>query len=326
MDYIDFDKGDKPLLLVVVDTEEEFDWNEFPDRSETSVTAMDHAESYQSICVEYGLSPCYVVDYPIASQEQGYAPLKSFKAKGQCEIGTHLHPWVSPPFDEELSLSNMYPGNLEKNVEFEKLRVLTEKIEETFGDRPKVYKAGRYGFGPNTTDILQQLGYNVDVSYCPPMNHSVDGGPDYSDHNARPFRFGDDGRLLEIPITGSFVGMCGQHAKSVFNVGQQFKTLKAPGILSRLNIVDRLILSPEGYTSAEHIKLAKFLYNNGQRVFTWSFHSPTVVPGTTSYVQNDRERQVFLDSFKRFFDFFFNQLGGEATTPSKLYSLLESKK
>jgi hypothetical protein len=83
------------------------------------------------------------------------------------------------------------------------------------------------------------------------------------------------------------------------------------------------MLSPEGFPTSEHIKLTRDLYRRGLRTFTWSFHSPSVVPGHTSYVQNEQQLKTFLDSFRRFFDFFFNELGGQASTPTRLKSHME---
>lgn len=308
----------KPQLIVVIDTEEEFDWNAPVDRKNTGVTAMDYIVRAQDIFDEYGIRPCYVVDYPVASKEEGYRALKKIHADGRCEIGAHLHPWVNPPFDETLCPSNTFPGNLPAELEREKLIALTDKITESFGQRPISYKAGRYGFGPNTQSLLQQLGYEVDLSFCPPVNYQPIHGPDYSQCHASPFWFSDDRQLLEIPVTGDFVGWAGPCKKPIYNIGQRFKQFKLPGILARLGVVDRLMLSPEGFNSAEHIRLVNDLYRRGVRTFTWSFHSPTVVPGHTDYVQNEVQLRDFLDSFRTFFDYFFGTLDGEASSPVQL--------
>ncbi|HTN34863.1 MAG TPA: WalW protein, partial [Marinobacter sp.] len=159
-----------PQLIVVIDTEEEFDWNAEPDATENRVFAMAHINRVQDIFNEYDICPCYVIDYPVASQPHGYELLKQYAEKGQCEIGAHLHPWVNPPQEETLSRANMYPGNLPEALEREKLRLLKETITQNFGKAPVAYKAGRYGFGPNTTGILQELGFDIDLSVCPPLD------------------------------------------------------------------------------------------------------------------------------------------------------------
>jgi hypothetical protein len=314
-----------PQLIVVIDTEEEFDWNSEPDAKATQVSAMAHINRVQDIFNDYGICPCYVIDYPVASQPEGYELLKQYAEKGQCEIGAHLHPWVNPPQQEALSLFNTYPGNLPEALEREKLRYLSETITRNFGSAPVAYKAGRYGFGPNTTGILQELGFNIDLSVCPPLDSRADGGPDYRRFNAHPFWFGDSGKaILEIPCTGGFIGWAQPVAIPLFEIAQRLRKFRAPGILSRISAVDRLMLSPEGFTPAEHIKLVKALYKQGVRTFTWSFHSPSVVPGNTSYVQNEAQLKAFLSSFRQFFDFFFNELGGHASSPVRIRKLMES--
>lgn len=312
-----------PQLLVVVDTEEDFDWHAPPDRANNGVASMLHIDRVQTICNDYGLAPCYVVDYPVASQPDGYRLLKQYFNAGQCEIGAHLHPWVNPPFDEPVTVANTYPGNLPMALEREKLRFLRDQIAAVFGAVPTTYKAGRYGFGPHTEETLAALGFEIDVSVCPPFDHRGDGGPDYRAFSADPFWFGAS-HCLEIPLTGALVGRAGRYARPLYDAAQRAKRFKAPGILARLGLVDRLVLSPEGFAFNDHKRLTEFLLKQGVRTFTWSFHSPSVLPGCTPYVRNERDLQQFLERFKRFFDYFFNELGGQATTPTRLKAQWES--
>ncbi|MEX2454761.1 MAG: glycosyltransferase, partial [Rhodospirillaceae bacterium] len=153
-----------PLLLVTVDTEEEFPWNEPVSRAHTSTRAIAAQGQAHRIFEKYGIRPTYVVDFPVASQDSGYMPHKELHDSGLCQIGTHLHPWVNPPFDEEVCNRNSYPGNLPRVLERAKLERLTGEVEEKFGFRPTIYKAGRYGVGPATADILADLEYRIDTS------------------------------------------------------------------------------------------------------------------------------------------------------------------
>ena len=181
-------KDSTPQLIVVVDAEEEFDWQAEPDATANLVTSMAHIGRVQGIFDEYGIRPCYVIDYPVASQPEGYEPLLEIFRQGRCEIGAQLHPWVNPPQDEVLTRSNMYPGNLPESLERQKLICLRDAISKQFGSRPIAYKAGRYGFGDNTARILSELGFTIDLSVCPPMDASDEGGPDYS--HSRPAHSG----------------------------------------------------------------------------------------------------------------------------------------
>lgn len=321
--YIENLVSQKPLLQVVIDTEEEFDWSKGPDRSKISVKHLQQLHLVQDIFEQYGLKPCYVVDYPVASDLSHNQQLVEAFRHDKCEIGAHLHPWVNPPYTELLSVSNMYPGNLPYELEKQKLKLLTDRIAETFDFTPVTYKAGRYGFGPNTQQILEELKYQIDLSVCPTFDHSYDGGPDYQKFGVTPFYFGNN--LLEIPLTAAYAGVAGRFSNQLFNFAKQHTKLRLPGILARTGVVDRLVLSPEGFTTEEHIKITRFLLKRNVRFFTWSFHSSSIVAGNTSYVQSQQQLTEFLDRFKRFFDFFFGTLGGAATSPIQFKSLMEKK-
>lgn len=314
-----------PMLMVVVDTEEQFAWDQPVSRRSTAVTAMRSIDRIQSIFDEFGIVPCYVVDYPVATQAEGREALARIRAAGRCEIGAHLHPWVTPPYDEALSPANTYPGNLPPELERAKLEVLVGSLEQAFGERPTIYKAGRYGLGPATAQLLEDLGFEIDLSVCPPIDHGADGGPDYRRFPTEPYWFGSR-RLLEIPLTGAFVGWARGLAPPLYDLAAgPLARLRAPGVLSRLRAVDRLVLSPEGYTPAEHRRLVDALLDQGVRTFTWTLHSPSVEPGHTPYVRSEAELAAFLDSFRRFFSFFFGERGGVAMTPTALKQQLEAR-
>jgi hypothetical protein len=316
--HIEFAVTDKPRLLVVVDTEAEFDWDSSPDSDSMSVSSMDSIGLGQEIYDEYAIKPCYAVDYAVSSQERGFKNLARFFKSNQCEVGAHLHPWITPPLEEAMCTRYTFPGNLPAHLEYSKLETLTNSIEDVFGQRPVSFKAGRYGVGPNTAAILEKLGYQIDLSFCPPIDYRHCGGPDYSDSESRPFWFGSRGQLLEIPMTGAFCGLAGLKHKQLYNLGQRYPKLKLQSVFSRMGLVDRLILSPEGFSTEEHIKLTKELLAKGVRTFTWSLHSSSLAPGNTPYVNNEVDLRVFLDSFRKYFDFFFGELGGRATSPSAL--------
>lgn len=237
------------ILLVVVDTEEEFEWHRY-DRSAISVQAIRHIHRVQRIFETYGITPTYVIDYPVASQPDGVKPLKEIQDSGSALIGAHLHPWVNPPHDEEICPFNSYPGNLPRNLEAAKLQILTNEIGNNFGIPPLIYKAGRYGVGQNTASIIEEQGYEVDVSVCPPIDYREDGGPDFSLYAPEPYWFGKNRHLLEIPISGASIGYMGRFSLKTYKFATQrfLKPFRLPGILARLGALERLRLSPEGFT------------------------------------------------------------------------------
>lgn len=311
--------GLPPQLLVVVDTEEEFDWSQF-DRTNTSVAAMADVHHGQDVCDAHGIVPTYVADYPVVTQPAGSEPLRAFLREGRATIGAHLHPWVTPPFTEPLGPRNSYPGNLPAELEHAKLRTLGEAIEQHLGVRPLVYKAGRYGIGANTAAILEAEGYLADCSPSPAYDFSADGGPDFARAEARPYWFGRGRRLLCVPTTGAFVGVAGAMAPALWRLatGAVASKLHVPGVLSRLGVVSRIRLSPEGFDLHALVRLTRFLFARGHRVFSFSYHSSTLRPGCTRYVRTIAERAAFLGVMNNYFSWFRHDLGGVPTTPLQL--------
>ena len=65
-----------PILIVSVDTEAEFDWNGPFLRTHTSVRNLRSQTMAQEIFDHYGVRPIYLVDYAVATQSDGYMPLR----------------------------------------------------------------------------------------------------------------------------------------------------------------------------------------------------------------------------------------------------------
>ncbi|MBW7837287.1 MAG: polysaccharide deacetylase family protein [Sphingomonadales bacterium] len=313
--------GLPPLLLVVVDTEEEFDWSKPHDPMSRSVASIAEQRHAQALFEQFGVKPTYVVDHPVAATEASAAVFKDWAATGRCLIGAHLHPWVNPPEGEALNARNSYPGNLPAELEREKLRILTGTIAANIGVQPKIYKAGRYGLGANTPGILKELGYEIDLSVVPATDFSEDGGPNFKGYPHDPYWFG--GGLLEIPLTRGYPGILGRFGEPAHHLATSGlgRALRLPGILARLRLVERIPLTPEGMSAADNCRLTRYLAKAGRQVFTYAYHSSSLLPGGAPYVRTLDERQAFLDGIEAFLEFFTGELGGRGTTPWEIKSL-----
>src|SRR5437763_1642132 len=150
-----------PILIVAVDTEAEFDWNGPFARTQTSVRNVRNQVLAQSIFDEFGVRPIYLVDYAVANQAEGFMPIREILDAGRCEIGAHLHPWITPPFDEKVNDRNSYSHNLPTQLQSQKLATLTDAITSNLGVRPVAYRAGRYGVGEDIAEIMDALGYQI---------------------------------------------------------------------------------------------------------------------------------------------------------------------
>ena len=316
-----------PLLSVIVDTEEEFDWSEPLSRANTNTNAILAQSAAHEVFAKYDVVPTYVVDYPVATNDSSIRILTDLLNSGACEIGAHLHPWVNPPHDEEVSPFNSYPGNLPAELEREKLKVLTDEIERNFGVPPRIYKAGRYGVGPNTAWILEDCGYDIDLSVVPFTSFAKDGGPDFRAFTSKPYWFGAKRKLLEIPLTCGFAGVLSTSGPRAYpclsnELGMKFHL---PGIAARLGLLERIRLTPEGANHAAHRRLIESMLTEGHRVFAMTYHSPSLQPGHTPYVRDKADLRTFLETLRKTLDYFINEIGGKATTPLSLLKSLHAK-
>ena len=299
----------RPTLVVVVDSEEEFDWARF-DPEADKVTNIALQPMAQAILDRHGIVPTYVVDYPVATKAESVEVLRPFLDAGRCEIGAHLHPWVCPPHEGPVDELHSYPGNLPPALERAKLIELTEAISRNFGRRPTIYKAGRYGVGPATAGLLTELRYEFDISVVPYTDYSAQQGPDFWGVPAEPFLVAPS--VLAIPQSVEFTGLFGRYGKRLYppltsRIGH---VLNLEGLSSRLGLIERLRLTPEGFDYADLVRQTLAGYRRGRRLFMLSYHSSSLLPGATSYVRTEGERDVFLATLDRYCAFFTSDLGG----------------
>jgi hypothetical protein len=304
----------KPRLFVVVDTEEEFDWNAPFSRASTSVSALRHIGRTQTIFERFGIKPTYVIDYPVVTQPEGFESMGEIWSRQACQIGAHLHPWVTPPYTEGLEPRNSFACNLESSLQRAKLEALGEAIAARF-DRPTIFKAGRYGLGAQTVAILSDLAYEIDLSVCPRLDFTASEGPSFVEFDANPFFL--TSQLLEIPCTVDYVGWLGPWGSRVHRLASRpgAEALRAVGVLARLGAVNRVMLSPEGNSFEEMRALVRSLFARGCRTFAMSFHSPSVEPGHTPYVRSSSDLQAFLRRIEQFCEFFMQDMQGIAMSP-----------
>ena len=312
-----------PLVVTTIDAEESFDWMQPLTRNARNLAAMGQQYLGHEIFGRHGIVPIYLVTYPVVAEEDGYRPLLELLQNGKCEIGTQLHPWVTPPFEETLCLENSFSGNLPAVLEFEKLSNLTDAIAQRFGIRPRVYRAGRYGLGPHTFAALRRLGYLIDTSVVPEQNYASESGPSFLGLPAHPYWTDDEEALLEVPLTSAFVGRFGQSnprlSRALYRDGHSHRV--ARGALARARVLERIRLTPEGTHVDDAIRLVRTLLDKGVRVFTISYHAPSLVVGNTPYVRSIEDRDQLLRWLDEFYEFFLNTIGGRPVTTTQLYEM-----
>jgi phosphatidylinositol alpha-1,6-mannosyltransferase len=316
----------RPILCIIVDAEEEFHWGRPVSARNNATSSIRYQKRAHEVFSCYDARPTYLVTYPIASDPSAASVLREYLADGRCDIGAQLHPWVTPPFHGETEERLSFPGNLPPAIEREKLHRLAGAVRDSFNVQPTVYKAGRYGFGPSTAALLEDEGFLVDTSLIPRTHYTPAGGPDFSAFDYGPFWFGARRRLLELPVTRALTGLIANAMPAVYGMAERnpFRSLKAAGLLARAGLLERITLSPEGSDLAAMLRLTRTLLRRGERIFTLSYHSPSLEPGNTPYVRTHRDLAVFLDRISGFLSFFRDELGGVFLTVKELHDQLRA--
>ena len=309
-----------PQLAIVVDTEEEFNWGQPFDRNARATTSIPAQALAHRVYDEFGVVPTYVVDYPVATDPVAVEYLGTLRSSGKAEIGAHLHPWVCPPDDEEVTTRHSYQCNLPPALERAKMVMLTEAIARSFGHRPRVYKAGRYGFGPNTQQVLIELGYEIDTSYVPHVSFAADGGPCYYNTPDQPFWLNEAAQLLEVPLTSGFIGGLSPIGRRIapFFDDAKARRMHFPGMLAKSGLLARSRLTPEGVSATEQCRLLRTMAAHGREVFVLTYHSPSLGVGHTPYVQTQTDLADFVTRIEAVLRFFRDELGGQFTTLTAL--------
>jgi hypothetical protein len=198
-------------FIITIDTEADNQWDHGRELTAENIKFLPR---FQNLCDRYIIKPTYLVTSDICGDDYAKEILNEYQSSGRAEIGAHLHSWTTPPFLDKEGYRNNdknhpFAHELPENLLDEKIKILTDQIETSFGKRPESFRSGRYGFDRNVARVLMENNYIVDSSVTPFIDWSAQkgipgghGGPDFMEYDPRPFRFDfDNGSLLEIPIT-----------------------------------------------------------------------------------------------------------------------------
>ncbi len=301
-----------PSLTVVIDTEEEFDWTAPFSRLSRGTRNLDELLHLQAILDRHGAVPLYVIDHPVASDAGAMRWMSGVRDRGACEIGAHMHPWVTPPHDETISDRNSFTCNLPETLQLAKIVTLTRTITEAVGERPTAFRTGRYGVGAAVFEALRETGYTTDLSVAPHSCFAAQGGPAFYGWHNRPFWADADKRLLSLPVTTGFSGTLRGFGPALapFLDKPLARRMHVPGMLAHMRLLERARLTPEGTGLEEMQRLISAMVRDGEKVLTLSLHSSTLLPGATVYAHDEAERDALLARIDEVLGWFTSKLGG----------------
>lgn len=296
-------------FTVMVDTEEEFDWSQPFSRDARATTAVGAIPAAAAWFADRGVAATWLMDYPVATSPQAREVLGEVLADARSALGTQLHSWVNPPLAHDRRATDSYAGNLPADLHAAKLDTLTAAIEQGFGRRPVIHRAGRYGIGPDTLRLLAERGYRFDCSMRARYDYSAGGGPDFRAIGNAAFRCGPGGAIVELPFTTIFTG----HARAWGpRLSGRLGWLTGPA--SRARLLSRISLTPEDMPLPDVLEAIRVAAGEGPALLNFSFHSPSLVPGHTPYVRDARD----LARFWAWWDAVLNALARAGIGPATL--------
>jgi hypothetical protein len=295
-------------LVITIDTEED-NWSDYDSKPVNS--NISKLLELQQLFDRYDVRPTYLVSYPVAAEKESVSILRKIMEDGRCEIGAHIHTWNTPPFEEERTVQNTMLSNLGRELQYRKLESLHEKIFENFRITPVSFRSGRWGFDQTVAENIHRLGYKVDTSVSPYLNWESYHGPDFSARSPQPemVRVGSgpdpDSCLLEVPATIGFLQgnyeFCNACLKTIS--GSALRHLRLAGILDRMNIINKVWLSPESDNADKMIGLAGSIMRKGIPVLNMFFHSPSLRHGLTHFTKTIEEAEELTRRIEKFLQY-----------------------
>ena len=125
------------------------------------------------------------------------------------------------------------------------------------------------------------------------------------------------GSLIEVPLTSVFTGALRGRGPGLYPV--LGRVPHGRGIAARSGLLQRIALTPEDMPIEQALAAVRIaVRDEGQRLLTFSFHSPSLEPGHTPYVRDARD----LDRFWHWWDRMFAELDALGVRPTTLEAML----
>lgn len=271
-------------FIITIDTEADNQWA----KDSVLTTKNSHyIDRFQLLCEKYKFFPVYLTDYSMVSDSFYCSYMKEKIQDELCEIGMHLHAWDTPPY-HSIDTSNSKPYLIEypKGVMEEKVRIITDKLEDTFQRKMKSHRAGRWAMNMQYAEILVKNGYKVDCSVTPGVNWSNQkgsniGGSDYSKAIDIPYYFDAENKLLEVPMT--IKKMRYVNRMSSFSVRNVAKVTR-DALIGK-----NLWLRPSVCTEKEMYRLLDSVAASNTNYVEFMMHSSEFMPGGSPYYTSEKE-------------------------------------
>ncbi|MEB5838437.1 polysaccharide deacetylase family protein [Pantoea dispersa] len=310
---------EKPAFLITLDTEGDNLWRNRSGKVTTHNVRF--LPRFQALCEKYGFKPTWLTNYEMASDPAYVEFGRDLLARGQGEIGMHLHAWYSPPeyalTDDEWRYQP-YLIEYPENVLRDKVAFMTDLLENAFQRKMTSHRAGRWAFNEVYARALIDQGYLVDCSVTPRVSWrnaqgapQGQGGTDYSHFPDRAYFLDEqdisrpgDSPLLELPMSIQYrYGAFTNQLKKVWN-----------GIRGRQRGPSVNWLRPVGGNLAQMKQVAEQTLAQGNDYVEFMLHSSEFMPDGSPTFKTEADIERLYDDLEGLFSWLATRTQGMTLT------------
>jgi hypothetical protein len=323
-----------PMKLVIsVDVEEEGLFSGYYRREPAGVSNVAHLARLEFVTTEFGCPVTLLATYPVLRDAQCRDTLLRWRDNLGAEIGTHLHPWSTPPYDlahptsdighrtsdvargpsvpEPIPARSLPAALLEA-----KLRTLAGAAEEATGRVLSAFRMGRFDHAPALPALLVDVGVRVDSSVVP-LSSRNDRGDMFLAPNDPHVLLQRDGTatLVEVPLT--MVAVSRSLATAAFHASALLPDRVRWRWLERFHHVGAVGINPTWYRLPAMRWAGRLHERRGGRVLHMFLHSSELMPGATPVFRTERDVDRLVARVRAFLGWVTGRGGVEGVTLSQ---------
>ena len=265
---------------------------------------------------KYNIKPTYLISPEVINNRESVEVLKTME---NCELGTHLHCEFIEPYSDLNCISTLKTQNmLPYEIEFQKIKNLTNLFENNFNYSPLSFRAGRFGISTNTIKILSQLGYRVDSSIVPfriqnynAIKQSFFGAPLTPYHpSINNYNKKGNSDILEVPVS-HFIDGFNKWPSFILRQLSEYNNLFIK-ILKRFGTsFQKTWIRPYRLNSIELINATQqmihtYFKNEKHIMINIMFHSNEIMANCSPYCKSTIDVDNYINSLDKYFDNLFS--------------------
>jgi len=305
-------------IVISIDVEEEGLFCGSYPRRPPGVRNVAHLSRIGFISRDLGLPLTLLPTYPVLRDPACRDILLAWQEESGAEIGAHLHPWNTPPFDPAPRIEPVASGHIPRDLLGAKIGSLSEAVQTSLGIMPRAFRMGRFDFSPELPDLLSERGFLVDCSMVPLRR--IPRGPDHFLTPPDPFPLdrGDGNTLiLEAPLT--VVPLWERAGRDAYRLARWMPQPKADRVLTAFRHIAALGIQPAWFPLAS-MKVAALLHRKrGGRVLHMFLHSSELAPGATPEFRDESAVRGLVEKVRAFLHWLLSAIPVRGATLSQLH-------